>query len=872
MKIFLVPHTHWDREWYLPFNEYRLYLIRVLDRVVDGLENGLIDYFLLDGQVAAILDYLELRPQMKEKVKRLIADGKLDVGPWFTQPDEFLVSGEALIRNLIIGMSIAQKLGRCFSIGYLPDIFGHTPQLPQILLGLGIDTFLFSRGMDDEMPCEFVWEAPDGSKVISYFMKLGYCNGYFLGVERPYWKFLRVFKDPYSRVTAYYTYYEEEPEPDLDKAVKRIREIIEKMRECKKTQLYLIMNGCDHLPAQLKLKKLLEKIEEKIGAKIVVGKLKEFFDDIKKISNDLPIYKGEMRKCKYRPILADVLSTRIYLKQLNFKAQKLLEKYLEPLSVIVSKLGYEYPGTLIRNLWMKLLLNHAHDSICGTSVDEVHRENVARFQEVISAASNMFLQELYYLGNLTNEDGSKVIVFNPNNWDVTGLVEILILAHEEVGSVIGPDGSNIPVISREINDFIGDVKKIVFIAKDVPSIGYKVYRLSESKHSIREGIKIKGSEVETKFFRATIDINCGGALTLIDKRNGRKYEKLNIILDEGDVGDVYNYDKPDLDKEISSHNIKAQMSIVEGNAEYARVKVEYTMMIPRKSIDKKRSEETVPVKIEIYYTFYNEIPRIDVKTKIHNTALNHRMRAMFQVETISNETVSEIHFYDYHRDIEEKTYEDWVEVPPKVHPMHDYVGVIDKDGGLLIATRGLHEYSAKKEDNKLSLMITLLRSVGMLSKDNLKTRKGHAGPPIKVPEAQCLGEIELEYAIIPFVDFDDGVKRAKEFTQPLVGVIADKKGSLPPKLSFFKIKPDNIGLSAIKMSETGEYIVMRVFNRSAKSEKIDITSYFKIEKAWITNLKEEITKEIEILNQSIKYEIKPWKIETIAIKTKIGGE
>ncbi|MHA1616266.1 MAG: alpha-mannosidase [Candidatus Njordarchaeales archaeon] len=863
MRVFIIPHTHWDREWYLTFNEYRLYLVRVLDKVIEGLERGDIDYFLLDGQVSALLDYLELRPWMRGRVERLVKEKKLSIGPWFTQPDEFLVSGESLIRNLLLGIRIAEEFGGVFRIGYLPDAFGHTPQLPQILRGFGIDTFLFSRGMDDEVPCQFIWEAPDGSRVFSYFMRDGYCNGHFLGIEEPYRRFMRVFTNPYSRKTIYYTYYFEEPEPDLGKIIEGITQIIKRERECGRGDYYLIMNGCDHLPAQIKLMKYLKKIKETLKIDIIVGGLEEFFDHIKAIP-DLPVYRGELRKCKYRPILADVLSTRIYLKQLNFKAQKLLEKYLEPVSVIVSQLGYEYPQPLIRTLWIKLLLNHAHDSICGTSVDEVHRENVARFQEVIAAASNMMLQELYYLGNLTNKEGPKILVFNPNNWNVTGPVKVIVPGFVDVDAVVDPDSSVVPVNTRELPE--GEFKEVTFIARDIPPMGYKVYGITRDKPSINNGLRIQESRVETRFFEVFIDMEHGASLVIKDKRNGRVYSGLNIIVDEGDVGDVYNYDRPDEGEDVSSLDAKASIELIEKNPEYAIIKAEYVMMIPEKAINRERSSEKVPVKVEVYYTFYKDIPRIDTRIVITNTARDHRMRALFPIDTRSDKALSEVHFYDYYRKIEEPEESDWIEQSPKVHPMQDYVAVFDDEGGILIATRGLHEYSVKKNGNKVLLYITLLRSVGSLSKDNLRSRKGHAGPPLPVPEAQCIGKIEVEYSIIPIIDLDEGVKEAKNFTQPLVGVFAEKKGSLPPKNSFFEISPNTVYVSALKMSEDGNYVILRLFNRSNTTKEAVIKSYFPIEEAWITNLKEERIRRITSSEDSIRLEIKPWRIETIALR------
>src|SRR5512135_187914 len=180
-KLFIVSHTHWDREWYEPFQVYRARLIRCVDKLLDIFATDPdYKYFLLDGQTIVLEDYLEVRPDRESVLRDLVEAGRLQIGPWYVLPDEFLVSGEAIIRNLMRGLRIARDFGDTQPIGYIPDPFGHISQMPQILRGLGIDAAVFRRGLADE-PAEVAWQAPDGSQVLACYLRDGYDNAAWLG-------------------------------------------------------------------------------------------------------------------------------------------------------------------------------------------------------------------------------------------------------------------------------------------------------------------------------------------------------------------------------------------------------------------------------------------------------------------------------------------------------------------------------------------------------------------------------------------------------------------------------------------------------------------------------------------------------------------
>ncbi|MFZ2095000.1 MAG: hypothetical protein WAV05_00030, partial [Anaerolineales bacterium] len=215
--LHLVSHTHWDREWYLTFQQFRLKLVHLMDHLLEIFENNAeYKYFLLDGQTIILEDYLEIRPERESEIVQYIKQGRLFIGPWYISPDEFLISPEAHIRNLLEGDRLCQKYGGKMSIGYLPDTFGHIGQMPQILQGFGITEACAWRGLEDQ-PCELNWEAPDGSSVLLSFLRESYSNAANLTTSDP------------------------------DKFTKEIQELSLSLSASSLSGQILLMNGTDHM-------------------------------------------------------------------------------------------------------------------------------------------------------------------------------------------------------------------------------------------------------------------------------------------------------------------------------------------------------------------------------------------------------------------------------------------------------------------------------------------------------------------------------------------------------------------------------------------------------------------------------------------------
>ncbi len=375
-NLHVISHTHWDREWYHTFQQFRLQLVHLIDNlfvILDSDPNYL--YYMLDGQTVVLEDYLRMRPENASKLKDYIQEGRILIGPWYVLPDEFLVSPESTIRNLLVGKDICGEFGQRMMIGYLPDPFGHIGQMPQILRGFGIDTAALWRGVVPEMPTAFTWQAPDGSQVLLGHLYYGYGN-------IAHW-----------------------PVTSKEHSLQLLDEAVKRLEPHSNSSQYLMMQGTDHLEPHPATSEHIRFYNEHNPDKnlAVHSTLPAYFaalkEEIEEKSIQLPVHVGELRDPQKAHMLPGVLSTRMWIKQRNWFAQTMLERWVEPFSVWAETLErgtdafsplkahqasprIANPGPIIRESWRTLLKNHAHDSICGCSVDETHEDMLPRFKKV----------------------------------------------------------------------------------------------------------------------------------------------------------------------------------------------------------------------------------------------------------------------------------------------------------------------------------------------------------------------------------------------------------------------------------------------------------------------------------------------------------
>ncbi len=414
---YVVSHTHWDREWYRPFQSFRIRLVHLMDLLLDILDRDpAFLHFTLDGQTIMLDDYLVIRPEREDALKRYVRSGRILIGPWHILPDEFLVSPEATVRNLLRGTETCRRFGRRMDVGYIPDPFGHIGQMPQILGGFGIETAAFRRGLDDE-PCELWWEAPDGSRVLTSYLRDGYDNAARLPTAPQ--AFRQFIADRRSSLVPH-------------SAVSHL----------------LLLNGTDHQEPQPEVPTLISQTDLE-GDRLVLSTLPDYLAGVRQEVESrrltLPVVRGETRSPKRHHLLPGVLSSRAWIKQRNHACEALLERWAEPLGAWAELVAGEgparpvwtghlttprvrQPAALVREAWRLLMECHPHDSICGCSIDPVHEQMRSRFDQVEEIGEEVARQSLAALAEAIDTAselpaGSRaaMVVFNPEQGPRTDL-------------------------------------------------------------------------------------------------------------------------------------------------------------------------------------------------------------------------------------------------------------------------------------------------------------------------------------------------------------------------------------------------------------------------------------------------------------------
>jgi len=892
--VTLVPHTHWDRAWYVPFEEFRRRLVRLTDRLIHILTtDNRFTCFVLDGQTVVLEDYLQIRPQCEKVLKELVKKKRLYVGPWYVLPDEFIVSGEAIIRNLMIGHEMSAQFGRTMKVGYLPDPFGHIGQMPQILAGFEIDNAIFTRGIDKDttkLRTEFLWFGPDGTAVLALWQRDGYANVSWLG---------------------YRSIPNGEPF-DEQLAIEKIGTASENLKPHTLTGCLLLNNGVDHEEPEPRLPGLVRLANDTFPKlQIEIGSFEEHVAKVKSRleSGNVQRVKGELIY-KYGDMLHGVYSARMYLKQLNTRCETLLEKYAEPLSAIAwSACGMEYPDDLLSYAWKTLLKNHPHDDICGCSVDTVHREMMNRFDTVLQVGELTVTDALRAIGNCMHRgksEGTPFILFNPLPWERTELVRATIgldKAKEPWRSFVVRDeaGQEVPYTvvkkgdRREAEVLRGrDVREfeIKFTAQDVPALGCRTLFVTEGKPSRPDKSRFKAgaSRFENEFYR--LEIAANGTLRLRDKRSRVTYRDLVQFEDVADAGDEYNFSPLPRTKPITSAGAKARVAIQTKGAGFVTYLVRLQIKVPKRvsSDRKRRSNAMVTLRIESAITCRADSPRIDIVTRVVNMAEDHRLRVLFPT-TISTTNVD----VDEHFDVVHRS----VELPPSKEGMPPYrtqhqktfVDLSDGRRGLAVLNRGLPEFEVVHGKGRNTIALTLLRCVGWLSRGDLITRKGNAGPEIEAPEAQCYGTHTFEYSILPHTgNWLKGRVRqeAHALNAPLRLARADispsclapspsrraakrgfevrPKAKLPPVLSFMKVQPDSVVVSALKKGTGRRGLVVRVYNPATRRVQVRLETYRPIKRANLLNLNEEVKTWLAVTSAgALELECRPKEILTVEL-------
>lgn len=895
IKAHLISHTHWDREWYLTWEEFRVKLVRLIDGLLDVIESEP-DYvsFMLDGQTIALEDYLEIKPENAERLKKALNSGKIVCGPWYILPDELLVSGECHIRNYLIGKKVLKNMGcTTMQTAYLPDSFGHPQQMPQIIQGLGMDTMVFWRGTADFMEkSEFLWASPHkNSKILCVHMPYGYGNS------------ARLSKDP---------------------AISNLRlmKMISRLRARSITDHVLLMNGSDHITGQKDIVGIVRAFNESTDeARITITTLDSFIAELKDALPSLETYHGEFRYGERSMLLGGTLSTRMPLKQNNHIVQTNMEKYLEPV-LAFEKLsgGLTDMSSYLFYLWRKILENQAHDSICGCSIDAVHTEMLTRFEGVKRLQKSLISDAFKRVESLANKAGkaadAQMLIFEPSQDRMpsyleaeidldpimvqeTSFEESIIVDYES--RIHHPElPSSLKIVDeagREIEHHILSARKDYFtdyqdetmpevykvnrlkVGMLLPGFDYgfhilNVFKLDEKEKTCAcaSGDKqSKDNTIENTYYHVAFE---DGAFTVLDKKTGKIHYGAGRLIDKGDAGDEYTYSWPLHDKTygLDSRNVKIEKSLTPLGQ---RLVVSGEMMLPEKLADdrKSRSSVLVPSPVEITVVLYKDTDRIDFKTKIRNHSKDHRLQVEFPSGILTKSSMGENCFGFTQRDIELKIPENWMEYPQSTHPVHGVMRLHDGNSGISAIAPGLPEFEAVNNGSQSLLRITLFRSVGWLSRTDLESRKGNGGWTIETPDAQLIGDLSFEYSVA-YHKAEDAGKAYSLLTKATLPSKAEQirksacRAEIPYNpVAFVSGLPWDVRLSSLKPSEKGNSLVLRVYSLASENRRIELELPDKIRDVYRVNLAEKRLFRLEKQNNTIAFDIEPAEILTLELIT-----
>ncbi len=858
-KIFcIISHTHWDREWYMPLENFRQRLVDLMDRLLEILDKEPRYIFHLDAQTIVLEDYLAVRPDRRDVLRRHIQNRRIIIGPWYLANDFYLVSGEATIRNLLEGGKLCREFGECAKAGYAADQFGNISQLPQILKGFGINNFIFGRGVKayelDEngtahgkkTETEFIWQGPDGSRALAIHMRHWYNNA--------------------QRFSA-----------DIDKSLRYLKSIESHYNdEFTLTPYILLMNGVDHLEAQPDIVDIAEELQKRLapGKYIMQYTMEDYVADVERYINENDItpktVEGELRHSGCVPELQGTLSSRNYLKVANDRAQILLENRLEPLYSMLELQGMRgiYPHDRLVYSWKNLMRNQPHDSICGCSHDGVHRHMENRFEEFFEFGCDQLSRALLDAASHTSalREGRlqdyNITVANTLSIALRGTVsvELMMLASDDIEQfcILDDKGLEVPFvvlnkrpdrhnIFSPVNLPVAvDVYKYTLLldAGEVAAYSLKGFTVTKKAGAVIKCQEPLDSLAEISNGILSLRADKNGGVSLTDLRSGRVIPHLITIEDMADKGQSYKtipFGEP-----ICEDSFEASVSVTEKNPLRSAVKIDYLMNLPE-HFDKAvnaRSKSCAQSRLSITLSLSRGEDFVRVSYCLDNASRDHRLRIGFNSGVTSDFAEADTPF-----DIVRRNPRDaYPGTPAKIFPNTSFACISDGDDGLAVFTIGHHAFELQ---NGTRLLFDIVRATGTINDG--------ATENWITPENQCLRRLEGEFGVCPFkkdVISADIPNRSLAFRAPLIAVatpIDTKKFAigrpcvqdttlaeqffLPDKYptvaiennqSAIEVSGKGVTVTALKCSEDESGTVLRLCNLSDSQTHAQIKALGKI--------------------------------------------
>ena len=856
MKLFcVISHTHWDREWYMPLESMKLRLCDLIDRCLAILDDQPDYIFHLDAQTVVLEDYLDIRPDRRDKLKKYISEERLMVGPWYLQNDYYLTSGEATVRNLLEGRRIAESFGHCDTVGYAPDQFGNISQLPQILKGFGIDNFIFGRGLNTKrpdgsvMPSEFIWEGADGTQALAIHMRYWYNNAQHFP-----------------------------PEPDVAPIMLSSNERL--FEGVALTPYLLLMNGVDHTEAQPDLLPILDMLNTQLpeDKSVMQTRLCDYVRRVQTYIREnhvsLPIHQGELRQGG-DSVLKGTLSSRVYLKQANVRAQTMLENRLEPLYAMLELSGAAgaYSTDHFRYMWKQLMRNHPHDSICGCSRDEVHAHMEDNYQRLDTTTADMLDRGMKIAAAHLDlpgrtKDNYLIVAANTTQAPLSDVAEVTVDIPKADGAagiaITDADGNPAEFLVLSKKDAVRDGFSPLNLPGNFPVDRYRVsLRTGVVAPFALKGFVVSGTAqenpvtvpaagagaavIENAVLRVEAEEN--GRIHILDKATGRRLSDALELEDTADQGDSYLY-YVGAGNPLYGRDFPAEVALIRSDALVQELTVTRRMALPaRYDFDRRcRSEETRETVVCLTLRLKADSPRLETEVRVDNASCDHRLRLLVNTGVETDRIWADIPF-----DIVSHTDADHGETSSKVIPNSGFAALEDTAGGVSVLTEGNHEVEHLADSRTLAF--TLVRATGVISRDQ-RTLRVSGGDQWLCPANQCLRTVTARFGLetycghaakagIPVhaVQFRAGLSvlytsgDERKFMQGRAAVQDSRLEGfyfLPDPYADVKI-PENTPLlplqagdgllvTALKKAENGSGLLLRAVNLSDEPQELTIES------------------------------------------------
>lgn len=922
-KYHFIPNTHLDREWTLDFEHTRKMTVDFIDDLLVIMKKIPGYTFLLDSQAVPLEDYLEIRPEKREEIKKHIKAGRINAGPWYSALDMNTIVGESAVRNMLYGHLTVEEFGKPMKVGYTPFGWGQVSQLPQIYKGFGVDVAMFYRGITkDQAPrSEFVWRGADGSELLVSRFGTGARYNFYFGVWRKalyqtephrinrrfYWlENSSPFKlcDCDNRYNHGYV-FGEKWKMDKTAADAAFKSLVEAEKKEFGTEHIALMHGMDTSTPDIREAEILEQCKDiaKGDGEVFYSSLPKYAEALKKAVDmkKLPVIEGEVRhlsmnKYGFNYIANDIISARSRQKVLLNDAENALIRKAEPFGFMAWQSGAPWLSPFMNLAWRQYLKCHAHDTIGGCGIDRIEQDATYRLRDAISLANMATSESLLKLqaqidsSSLTKE-GVVLTVFNPLPFErsevVSGFVDV---ARELEGKGFElRDAKGKPVkfeiaptnyfgkVFRDHADLAlmsyADEYKLEFFAAKVPAMGYKTFILTRTKDAQKREAD-KSTTLENEFLK--VEVNADGSINVSDKKSGQIYKNLNYFEDGGEMGHSWSHVSPIKDLIVSSKSAKAKLSRVESGEVSNSVKAAFTLKIPADTprskdyMDWRQStrlaKNLIPTNFEVIYTLKAGARNVEVEVKFENKCRNHRLRAMFDADVKAENSFAEVVFDVVERRVIKDEKNPYSNQPELTFPFARFAGFRNKERSFAVLGGGLKEYEAF-EDGRFALTVTR-------AYENKICTSGDYDLEYKPGDlSQGIGEHKYRYALC-FGDFGAGYEKifrqADSFTAPLLlaETKARKGGKLPMEASYLELSNPSVQLSCIKKAERSNAVLVRVFNPTKRAQKCEIKFSKPVKDAKLANLNEEAQGKAAFKGNCVSLELGAKKIQTFLVNLK----